>query len=167
MAGVSVRIDAAQMRSRLKAFTGRVQNIEPAARSFGERMLRITDERFSGEHDPEGRPWVPLSPLTLAGSYKKQTFTRKGRITKGYSKFLGGRKILTASHRLRRSITYTAGHRSLALGTNVVYGRIHQLGGMAGRGRKVRIPARPFLGFNQQDVQAFIDEIKNHLEAGR
>lgn len=31
------------------------------------------------------------------------------------------------------------------VGTNVKYARIHEFGGMAGRGHKTRIPARPYL----------------------
>jgi phage gpG-like protein len=33
----------------------------------------------------------------------------------------------------------------LMLGSDVVYARIHEIGGMAGRGRSVRIPARAYI----------------------
>jgi phage virion morphogenesis protein len=39
----------------------------------------------------------------------------------------------------------------VAVGTNRVYAAIHQLGGQAGRGRKVTIPARPYLGVSAAD----------------
>lgn len=106
MAGFSITIDDTQLRRRLTGITGRGQNLAPAMRSFGEYMRARTEERFSAERGPDGVPW-PASKTA-----KKQ-----------------GRKVLTHTHRLRRSITYKAGHTSLALGTNVVYGRIHQQGG--------------------------------------
>lgn len=44
------------------------------------------------------------------------------------------------SGNLRRSLTWKADAKEARVGSNVEYARIHDLGGMAGRGRKVRIP---------------------------
>ena len=41
---------------------------------------------------------------------------------------------------LRRSITTFSNAEEAVVGTNLVYARIHDLGGMAGRGKSVRIP---------------------------
>ena len=41
---------------------------------------------------------------------------------------------------LRRSLNWKANSREARIGSNLVYARIHDLGGQAGRGRKVRIP---------------------------
>ena len=55
------------------------------------------------------------------------------------------------------------------IGTNVVYGRIHEFGGFAGRNRSVRIPARPYLRpavedrGNQEDITSIF--LKNITEA--
>jgi phage virion morphogenesis protein len=62
-----------------------------------------------------------------------------------------GHKLLIQSGRLRRSINYEVDGHTVRIGTDVIYGRIHQLGGMAGRGRKVHIPARPYLVFRPED----------------
>ncbi len=48
-------------------------------------------------------------------------------------------KIDTA--RLKNSIAYRADKDSVAIGTNVIYARIHQLGGMAGSRTKVPLPS--------------------------
>lgn len=183
MAGFSVKIDAARLRKRLAGIKSRGEHLTPVMRSFGEYMRRRTDERFSGERDPEGVSW-PESKTA-----KKE-----------------GRKVLTKKHRLRRSVTYLAGPASLALGTNVVYGRIHQQGGtilMPGRAQvlhfrkfrrgrnkgrtlfsktrkaqfgmkvqvgdyRITIPPRPYLGFNDADIAEAVTAIKAYiLEARR
>lgn len=166
MAGIMLKIDDSSMKKELKGFVKKVKDMTPAMRNFGEYMKRVTDERFKGEHDPEGKPWVKHSSVTLEMSYGmkgKKTRTKKGGLTKGFSRFSARRKILTASHRLRDSTTYQALRRGLRFGTNVIYGRIHQLGGMAGRGRKVKIPARPYLGFSNRDIAEFVRLAKGHL----
>lgn len=52
------------------------------------------------------------------------------------------------SGNLRRSITKailpSSNGLAQAVGTDVVYAAIHEFGGMAGRNRSVRIPARPY-----------------------
>lgn len=112
-------------------------------RDIGEHLLLATEERFDAERDSRGNPWAPLAPATL----------RKKRHP----------KILTESGRMRGSIAYEAHRGSVELGTNVVYGAIHQLGGRAGRGRKVQIPARPFLGVSSTDDDAIIEITQDHL----
>jgi len=52
------------------------------------------------------------------------------------------------------------------IGSNVIYSRIHQLGGMAGRGHKVKIPARPFLLVQDQDWGTIKNVLIRHLTGG-
>lgn len=154
MSGFSVRvsIDDSSMRRRISRFVSAAGDMTPAFKAFGVYMVGRTEERFSGEHDPEGNRWQDWSEVTKAIDP-----------TTGH----GRRKILTKSHRLRRSVVPHIGRTYIALGTNVEYGRIHQLGGKAGRGRKVTIPARPYAGFNADDVAEFIATLKDHLELSR
>lgn len=58
-------------------------------------------------------------------------------------------KVLAALERLRQAF---GGAIRVEWGTNVVYGRIHQFGGLAGRkDRRVRIDARAYLGVSAED----------------
>jgi phage virion morphogenesis protein len=59
-------------------------------------------------------------------------------------------KTLVDTGRLRKSIHARATSEAAEVGTDVVYARIHQLGGTAGRGAK--IPARPYLPVNEQGL---------------
>ena len=55
------------------------------------------------------------------------------------------------------------GAKTVKLGSNVEYARIHQKGGMAGRGRKVKIPARPYLGVSKEDWKEIEDTISDFI----
>jgi phage virion morphogenesis protein len=64
---------------------------------------------------------------------------------------------------LRGDIHYQVSGDEMEIGTVKIYGAIHQLGGMAGRGRKVEIPERPYLGINDENESEFIEIVKEHL----
>ena len=139
----------------------------------GERMIRQTDDRFTAQKDPESRPWKPLKPATLK--------RKKSRL------------ILTESHQLRDSIRYQVSGPVLRVGTNKVYGAIHQLGGgikqgarselfirnrgdsgrfargtLAGRGftfreRTFTMPARPYLGVSKEDSADIVEVLTDWM----
>lgn len=148
MAGISidVQIGDREVRDFLNRRKERAKDLRPAYGSIGEYMLREIEARFAGEHDPEGGPWTPLSPLTIA---KKKTD-----------------KILTEDSYLRGDIHYIATGDHVSIGTAKVYGAIHQLGGKAGRGKKVTIDARPYLGVNDDNRNEFLEIVKDHILSG-
>ena len=55
------------------------------------------------------------------------------------------KQILIKEGMLKRSFTIIASDNEVSVGTNIIYAAIHQFGGKAGRGKKVTIPARPFM----------------------
>ncbi len=59
-------------------------------------------------------------------------------------------KTLIDKHHLYDSYVYQSVADGLAWGSNKVYARIHHEGGMAGRGRKTKITARPVMGFGDK-----------------
>ena len=89
------------------------------------------DDAFAGERSPDGSPWAPLSEATIKINPRRS----------------GGR-VLTATARLRNSVTTSASARSLRFGTNVTYGAPHQGGAQVkvfGKGTARQLRARPFL----------------------
>ncbi|WP_321367602.1 phage virion morphogenesis protein [uncultured Desulfuromusa sp.] len=164
----SVRIEDDQVQQALNRALKATGDLTPAMKAIGEHLLRSTEENFRGEHEPDGTPWKPLKVLSYHLGYsigkKKATHTKSGSLTAAFSKYLAGRKILTDSHELRNSIHYSASRTSVAIGSGKVYAALHQFGGKAGRGKKVTIPARPFLGIGPGDRQEILAELRNHLE---
>lgn len=152
MAGVrsTLKWDDTDAQRMLRDAARRCENLSPVMKSFGEHMMVSTGKRFDTETAPDGTPWAPLSPATL-------------RVKKGG-------KILQEMGRrggLLGTIVYQAEARKIAIGTNKVYGAIHQLGGMAGRNRKVKIPARPYLGFNADDIRELAATAADYVAVGR
>lgn len=102
-------------------------------RGIGEEVKKATQARIlqSGP-DPDGHKWVALAART--------------------QKAKKGKGMLRESGALMDSITWQIqGAAEVAIGSRMVYARIHQLGGMAGPSRKVKIPARPYLGLNEEE----------------
>lgn len=67
---------------------------------------------------------------------------------------------------LRRSITRTTLDDGLtqAIGTNLVYARIQEFGGMAGRGLRSKIPAQPYLNpAAEQSENAIMDIFERNI----
>jgi phage virion morphogenesis protein len=161
MTGVAVKVLAADALARLQGMEERGNNLTGLFRAFGNYMKGSIQRNF----DAEGRPtkWQPLAPATL-GSWMagKKSFWNKAKkdgsrsLSKRGHSALAGRKVLTDSTDLRNSVApVSITPRGLIIGTNVVYAAIHQFGGQAGRGRKVTIPRRPYMLFQDEDVECF------------
>ena len=114
----------------------------------GEALVSSTRERFRTSKDPTGRPWKPLSATTVKSGFKKKDYKKSGGLKKGVAEREANRKILVQRGRLKNSVSSSAEDTKVAVGSNLVYARIHQYGGKAGR-RK--IPARPYLGVSDSD----------------
>ena len=80
-------------------------------------------------------------------------------------------QTLQDTGRLMGSVSTDYDDRQAVVGTNVVYGAIHQFGGKTGRNESVELPARPFLpvtgdGELQPEVVIpILDTIVRHLES--
>lgn len=71
---------------------------------------------------------------------------------------------LVDTENLMSSITSDYDNDSAVVGTNEIYAAIHQFGGMAGRGRKVKIKPRPFLQLTTQDEQDILDDVQTYWQ---
>jgi len=149
----------------LEAATG---DLEPLFDDVGAALVTSTRERFQDQVGPDGRRWAPLSADTVLSRLggASRAYTKDMRFRAGAKrKLAGGMKILIRRGHLRNSITHRASRAGVEVGTAMPYGAIHQFGGQAGRGRKITIPARPFLGLSADDedmvharVQAYLRE---------
>lgn len=143
------KIDDREILKALDRLHAKAGRLAPAFKNIGEVVLRSTQDRFSSQTDPDGRPWQRLKASTIAGKAKR-----------GHSD-----KILRQRGYLADLIRYRASERLVRIGTNRIYGALHQFGGKAGRGRKVSIPARPFLGISRQDRERILEVVADHLQA--
>ncbi|MBF0192098.1 MAG: phage virion morphogenesis protein [Magnetococcales bacterium] len=117
------------------------------------RIAGVMEDAVAENFEQEGRPerWTRLDDKTIEARRKQG---------------VGGIKKLQDTGRLAASITSTHDALSATMGTNTIYAAIHHFGGQAGRGRKVTIPARPFLQLADDDREEVIDILARHLTHG-
>lgn len=158
MSGFSIRLEAGdQALSALSGLVGRLDDATALYDELGRMLAGSTQHRFETETDPAGNPWPDsLRVLTLGG------------------------KTLTDSTALRSSITWEAFASGVAVGTNLIYASVHQLGAtieakaspflhfaVPGGGyamvKSVTIPARPFLGISDSDEMAILSLVESWL----
>lgn len=145
MSGVEIRIkmDDQAVRSGLEALSRRMTDMTPVMRSIGEIVRTSVIRNFREEREPSGVRWKPSLRALLTGG-----------------------KTLTDTGILRNSINVRPGPQQVSIGTNIVYAAIHQFGGKAGRGHKVKLPARPFLGVRDSDWMDIKETIADYLTGG-
>lgn len=158
MPGYDIRLegDTRRMLRKIRSFSEIDKKKVNAA--LGEAMRESTLERFKQSKDPTGRRWKTSIRAATTGG-----------------------KTLVASAQLRNSIKVKSDASGFAIGTNVKHAATHQFGepGRTIRAKtskglrfqvggqwvtkkkvKVSIPARPFLGFSEDDLQ----EMKGTIE---
>lgn len=145
---VRYRLDDTQLRIYVDDLR-RMQDWRKPLREIGQVVgVQGTRKRFDTERDPSGKPWVRLAEATLRRRRRSTYILRDSGMRAG----------------LMRSITSKVQGNRVTWGTNKIYGRIHQLGGEAGRrSARVNIPARPYLGISQEDEQEIGRIVVKHL----
>lgn len=149
MTSFKLDVDDAAVQAALGRLAAAVKRPRPALAAIGEALLAQTRRTFEASTDPWGRRWAPNAPATIAALLRQGggNFGRDGRISaRGAARVMAKRPLIGESRFLSgASIRYRAGAAELTLGSSAEYAAIHQFGGQAGRGRKMTIPARPFL----------------------
>lgn len=140
MSGIrlNVKIDDAEVKGFLTRLRERVEDLTPVMQTIGQIVRTSVGKNFEQGGRPE--KWQP-----------SQRATGSGGLT------------LVDTARLKNSINAKATNKQVTIGTNVAYGAIHQLGGKAGRGKKVSIPARPFLAVQTEDWTEINKVIGDHI----
>lgn len=139
-----------KLSKRLKRLANVEDELAPFLKSIGEEFAGaggVINTRFKTETGPDGEKWAPLADATITRRLKKYG---NAPLT-----------ILRMRGILAGSINYQVSGSRLEVGTGGEaedYAAIHQHGGKAGRNRKVKIPARPYLGFSDDDMDMIEEE---------
>lgn len=142
---INIELDDRRTIDTLSRLISACEHREPLMRTISETMHASVEENFARQ----GRPaWQGLAPATVAQ-----------RREHGY--WPG--KILQRSGQLAASVVPAYDNDSAQVGTNKRYAAIQQLGGKAGRGRKVTLPARPFLTLTELDHEDIIEDVADYL----
>jgi len=147
----TITVDDKAVQAKLKALSARAFNMDAVLQTIGEGIVERTKRRFETSTDPAGQPWKPNSAATLAMladrlSGQKSKVKKDGSLNAaGLRAYANKKPLIGESQDLRRQFTISVRGGTLTIGSTPVYAAIQQFGGKAGRGRKVTIPARPFL----------------------
>ncbi len=133
-------------------------------------VQKVTDRIshiLQGKHSRFGRALTKVA-IQVESTAKREGFRKGSKKARGESKAARGAKLRPAGDvltsrtgRLRGSITHRVDRAGLRawIGTNVIYARIHELSGRAGRGRASFIPARPYLQPAVESNRALIAQL--------
>jgi len=192
------RLNATEALKEWQEFAGALADKRPLLRIAGAWMVRSIQQTFMDSGSPSGswrrlyagtlrtqferRRRRKIGPLTARQMRAQQGTTAQGGDTAAFSRFAGGKRILISSGQLRKSITYAVEPGQVRIGTNLKYGRIHQLGGVItpktkkflrfpiGGGqfvfaKRVVMPARPFIVMRPEDPAKIAEGMRNYLRA--
>lgn len=181
MAGamLDVVMNGSAVGKALEQLGERLESLRTPLLDIAEYLHQSTDGRARRQVAPDGSPWAPLSPATLA---RKKS----------------GSKILRETGALLDTLRHQVSDNELAFGTDRPYGAIHQFGGkvehaarsqqvyfkMSGGvvgnrfvkkrhsnfsqwvthgARSVEMPARPYLGLSTEDETEVLAIIADYL----
>lgn len=144
---IEIKIDNKELDERLLDLAKRGENLRPLMKDIAGVFASATEENFK----EQGRPdkWVDLADVT-----------KKQREKHGH--WPG--QILQVTGQLAASVNTYYDENSAVIGSNLDYAAIHQLGGQAGKNKKVTIPPRPYLSLTDDDFEEILHEITNYLQ---
>ncbi|HAV1517119.1 TPA: phage virion morphogenesis protein [Vibrio parahaemolyticus] len=153
MAGVrySVRLNDSEIQEALNQLIKRGSNLMPAMMEIGEELLISHDQRFRDKKSPDGVPWAPLSETT------------KSLKTKNVD------TILVLNGLLSGTLNYQASSDNLLFGSPLEYAATHQFGRVTSPNSMIpnkAIPARPFLGVDENDREMILETLSDYLLNG-
>lgn len=155
MTGIRVTVNDREVQQALRELARLGRDPSPPLKALGPLLVASTRDRITREVTPEGSPFAPLLPAYAAG--KRGPGILRERAMRGG---------------LFASLTSEQAGKSLRIGTNKIYGAVHQfgatirprsapalvfrLGGRLVRAGSVKIPARPYLGISEEDREEIL-----------
>ncbi|MDK4680405.1 phage virion morphogenesis protein [Kingella negevensis] len=145
---LQISLDTSDFDRGMARLLQNVENHRPMMSSIAVELLSMSEDNFESE------------------SWGGQSWQQSKRAAKD------GGKTLQLSGQLAASLTTQSGNDFARIGSNKPYAAIHHIGGQAGRGRKVHIPARPYLPIDGSGVlqsggeKRLLDIVKASLARG-
>lgn len=187
-ARIAVEIDAEEVKAALGELRARLGNLEPALDNLGVGLANLVRERFDRGQGPGGIPWQPSKRALKTGG---KTLIDRGHLrssithlARGNTLEVGTNRAYAAAHQFGAVIYRYAYSGTLRLRTNAQGELLRQGEGRSAnlavfarrRHKRVRtvrysvgnhaiiIPARPFLGMDDEMETRTLAELRNHLD---
>ncbi len=162
---IKVELEMQDAADTFRELAARCADLRPLMQEIGEALTETTKRRFQTSTAPKGIVWAPNAASTYQGYLSAFASSFKdGKLTKaGVARAIAKKPLIGESGRLGREIIYRAYNNSVEVGSALPYAAIHQEGGQAGPGKKVTIPARPYLGLSADDQEMIFESAAAYL----
>lgn len=156
-----VKLKEDRVTGLLKRLSRAMTDLSEPMFDIGEFMVESTKQNFINGAAPDGTPWGPKSPTTIA-AYK----ARGDRVD--------FRPLFGPSGRLSSEIFSLPTEDSVEWGSGMIYAGTMQFGaaksafGKTSKGGAIPwggIPARPFLGISDDDRTGIIETVEEWLQS--
>lgn len=181
MSGALVRISLKDQEAALANLGGliaRAGQAQPMFEDIGMALVTSTHHRFDAGIAPDGSPWPPSLRVIAHGG---KTLVLSSRLLRSISYQasptgveIGTNVVYAAIHQFGGEINQGSRTAVLHFKTNKRTGQSRfAKPGKADRARKaeigartIRMPARPFLGLDENDPRTITNIVENYLSAG-
>lgn len=151
-----ITVNDLEVQAMLQKLQAGLGDMRPQMQGIGELLKERTKRRFATSTDPLGNQWLPNAEVTygiMAKGFGKSLLGKDGRVNKkGAGKLAAKKPLIGETKILSTQFAIIADSSSVEFGTTSTtksYAAIQNFGGMAGRGKKVKIPARAFMPADQ------------------
>lgn len=152
-AAITVAVNDTAVKAKLERLVTQGKNLRVVMGDIGFFLEESTRHRFSTGLDPDGNAWAPVSP-----EYALRKATGQIKIAGGSVAARSATDLLRLTGQMESQITHQADDRSVTIGSPELYAATHQFG-------RDNIPARPFLGVSETDLQEVLALLEDHLTA--
>ena len=155
-----MKINITADTKRVQASLRRLRKVTTDKSSINRKVANLlettTRKRFRTQKAPDGSKWQDNADSTIKIRDSRYKSRKKKKTDHTRSLLIGDTRVLSA-------IRSRYSKDKVVIGTTAIYGAIHQYGGSAGRGGKVKIPARPFLGISNSDQKAVVKLFRKEI----
>ena len=141
---ITIDIQADDFKNTMSLIRQIIAEPQPILESISETLLNRNKDRHSKQVEPDGTPWHPLSAKTLTRKRTKRMLYEHGDMLGSLHPKLAG-NVLTLAFANEKAKWHHKGTKSKT--TN-----------------RTRLPARPLLGFPDDDADAVKHLVQDHLE---
>ena len=143
---MSIQISVDTVSSKLDHLLRQAKDMTPILRAMGTEFSSITQRAFDN----------PSLRLAEWAAWKNTKFTahpsKPGRQKLVTNNGGSTHPLLKLSGLLVKSFCVEVSGNTVTIASDRPYAKIHQFGGMTGKGHKTKIPARPFMPISKEGV---------------
>ena len=189
MVQMKVTMTSDGLEIALAGLGARATDLRPAMDEIGAMLMTSTDMRFERQVDPEGAAWTPNAPSTAKQKAKvghELILQMSGRLRGSITRQAESNSVTVGTNLAYARIHQLGGTINREASVRQIYRKFVETKGKAGVHREllpgfvkksqsnfetshpvgahgITIPARPFLGINQQDREGAVEILQRFI----